>query len=130
MKKMILKIALATLVIGSVPMHAGLGQLVQNGARTVLQGAGNNAGRVAVAMGVLGTALAVYLGRAQYATHAKEVNRQINENQGDQAYQNKLKFVQKNAFWLIPTATAALSAIVAGSAYALAKACGWAGSRI
>jgi hypothetical protein len=144
MKKMISKITLAILVISATPMHAGLGQLVQNGARTVLQGAGNNAGRIAVAAGGLVATCYLFMRYKLYSDDAeilkynqkhekKREARMISEGRASEYSPIKLTELERKQklrrIWGLPHSLA-VGAIASGIVYGLSKACGWVGSKI
>lgn len=134
MKKMISKIMLAALVVGSVPMHASLGQTVRNGARTVLQGAGNNAGYLALAAGALGALWASYKLHKMDCDDNRAITsyeRALDEGQTLSPYRkSRLAELKNKNRAMFPLVTVLASSIIAGSAYLFAKACGWVGSKI
>lgn len=133
MKRMISKIMLATLIISSLPMHAGLGQSIQNGTRSALQGIGNNSGRIA---GVIGGLVAIALLNLGYNTYnwrieeIKKIQAQPQNYSEPQAQIDRLKENHKRARFTVPLASFVAGSLAAGATYILSKTCGWLGSKI
>ena len=135
MKRMISNILLAVLVISAVPMHASLGQTVQNGTRTVLQGMGNNPGRIALCAGGLTTTLALYKAYKVYCGITSAIANIESKGHDKLSSTDKsdisgLKSAVRFDYWLIPVGSAIVGTLAAGVSYLLAKSCGWAGSKI
>ena len=140
MKKMLSKVLVSVLVISSMPMHAGLGQSMHNGARSMLQGAGNNAGRIAAIAGGLAAMRLLYLGYRGYYENANDLQelRRSKENDSLAGFQDEKSVddIKKFELWLgrskiiVPTISLAVGALAYGAAYYFCKACGSLGSRI
>lgn len=136
MKRIISKIMLTVLVISSLPMHASLAQTVRNGARTLLQGAGNNSGRIAGAFGgICAIALSIvayntYKLRTQRIAFLKSEAPKLEDVEIHQKNIAREEEINKDAKVFFPLIVSGFAILAAGFSYSLSKACGYIGSKI